>query len=110
MLGWFELGSRFHLAVEPLHGRGRLHRGGRERLHRHHSLHPPMLSLEYHAHPALTELVQNAVFPKDQPLGLALIDGGGLVAGQFVGAHEFAGERFRRPGASDPVGACPEKK
>ena len=43
-----------------------------------------MLGLQDHAHAALAQLVQHHILAEDQPLGLALVDGLGLVLGELA--------------------------
>ena len=48
------------------------------------AFHAAVLGLQHHAHAAFADLVQHGVFAEDQPLGLALVDGLGLVLGQLA--------------------------
>ena len=91
-VGVFQLGRRFHFAVEPLDGPGLLHGRGREDLDGHQAFHPAVLGLEDHAHPAFADLVQHRVFAEDQPLDLALVDRLDLVLGQLAVLDEGLGE------------------
>ena len=63
-----------------------------DHLHRHEALHPPVLGLEDHAHAPLAQLVQHDIFAEDQPLGLALVDGLGLILGELALLDEDLGE------------------
>ena len=49
-------------------------------------------AFKHHAHAAFAQLVQHDVFAEDQPLGLALVDGLGLVLGQLAVLDEGLGE------------------
>ena len=91
-VGMRELGRRFHLAVESLDGLGPLHGRRGEDLDRHRAFHPPVPGLQHYPHAAFAQLVQNDVLAEDQPLGLALVDGLGLVLGEFALLDEDLGE------------------
>ena len=56
------------------------------------AFHPPVLGLQHHAHAAFAQLVQHDVLAEDQPLGLALVDGLGLVLGELALLDEDLGE------------------
>ena len=88
----FQLGRRLHLAVEPLDSPSLLHGRRGEDLDCHQPFHSPVLGLQHYAHAAFAQLIQYDVFAEDQPLGLALVDGLGLVLGQLAVLDQRPGE------------------
>ena len=53
-----------------------------------------MFGLEHHSHPPLAKLVQHPVLAEGQPLDLSLVNHLGLIPGERVGFHQFAGQRL----------------
>ena len=87
MLGWFELGGGFHLAVEAFDGIGRSDFPLGDHLHRHQSFHPPVLGFVDHAHATLAQLFQQDVFAKLLHRGARR---------QTVFGNKVGGKMFRR--------------
>ena len=91
-VGMYELGRRPHFSVEPLDRLGRVHRLGRQHLQCHDPFHGAVPRLEHLPHAARTNLLQDGVLAKHQALGLAPVDGFGLVLRELLSPDEFAGK------------------
>ena len=108
MLGWFELGGRFHLAVEAFDGIGRSDFPSGDHLHRHQPFHPPVLGLVDHAHATLAQLLQQDVFAKVLHRGAQrrTVFGNKVGGKMFRGSHSIVDrlKLFRQVGMTRPEG------
>ena len=89
-----ELRRRLDLAMKPLERIGRFHRRRRHDLERDQPLHPLVLSLEHHPHPALSQFVEDDVVAQRQRIPFARVKLLGLKLGELLLLDQFASQLF----------------
>ena len=96
-IGMAKLGDSRRFAAKANHGRSVPAERRRQELERDDPRSLPVTSLQDQAHASRADLVQHDVVADQQPLGLTLANGGGLIRRELAQPDQLGGKRFDGP-------------